>query len=594
MTDPSAASSGFERRPRQHALLAEIGRRALSGGELDGLFTEAARLCALGLNVRYCKILEYLPETNQLLVRAGVGWQAGVVGQAVIGAELDSPAGYALHTGKPVISNHLADEGRFRSPDLLVEHVVECAINVILCGDGKPFGVLEADSEEPGVFLEYDVDFLQGVANLLGMAIERRRAEEELQRLNEVLEERVATEVAERRQVEDTLRQAQKMEAMGQLTGGVAHDFNNLLLLITGSLDMIANEIVGNPRLERIVATAQKGAMRGAQLTSQLLAFARRQTLRPEIRPINELIAEFDVLAARMLGEAIEINFELARAAGACHVDPAQFGSALLNLIINARDAMPDGGNLTVRTANLVLDARAASRRADARPIAYVFVEVADTGVGMAPEIRDRASEPFFTTKDPGKGTGLGLSQVHGFTQQSGGFLTIESTPGTGTRIRIHVPRVEVEKAAKAESTAAPTKQSKGETILVVEDDADVRTMVIEQLEDLGYRALSAATAQAALDLLAAGSVVIDLVLTDVVMPGGMSGIELLHAIRARWPLLKVVLTSGFMADRPLASGPTDIPDVNGLGCLTLSKPYRLADLARVMEQALRRKVRMD
>jgi signal transduction histidine kinase len=291
-----------------------------------------------------------------------VGWRKDVVGQAKVGADLESPAGYALHTGQPVISNRLSAERRFRTPALMREHGIERAANVILICDGRPYGVLEADSRADGVFTEHDVDFLQGVANLLGLAVERRRAEAELKQLNATLEQRVNEEVAERRQFEDALRQAQKMEAIGQLTGGVAPDFNNLLMVISGNLNLLAKELREDAKYGRMIGAAQKAAGRGAQLTSQLLAFARRQALRPESRPVNELIREFDVLTSRVLGDAVRINFELDPFAGACNVDPAQFGSALLNLAVNARDAMPSGGELAIRTRNLTLDRAAAAK----------------------------------------------------------------------------------------------------------------------------------------------------------------------------------------------------------------------------------------
>ncbi|HEY6432802.1 MAG TPA: ATP-binding protein [Acetobacteraceae bacterium] len=582
--DPAAppTRAELEARLQQQALLAEIGRRALADPTPDILLREAARLTALGLRTRYSKVLEYLPDRNRLLVRAGVGWHAGVVGHATIGAELDSPAGYALHTGKPVISNNLSSENRFRTPTLLLEHGVVRAANVILLGEGRPFGVLEVDSEEPGAYSEHDIDFLQGVANLLGIALVRSRAEAALHELNETLESRIEAAVAERRQTEDVLRQAQKMEAVGQLTGGVAHDFNNLLLVITGNLELLGRELVGNERLERMVATAQKGAARGAQLTRQLLAFARRQALRPENRQVNELVREFDVLATRMLGDAVEVTFELDQAAGAIDVDSAQFGSALLNLVVNARDAMPSGGRLTIRTGNQRLDRNEAALHTDGRPGDFVVVEVVDTGSGMPADVLERATEPFFTTKPPGHGTGLGLSQVYGFVRQSGGFMSLGSEPAEGTTVRIYLPLASARARPRASKPGAP-KPGSG-TVLVVEDDADVRDLVLAQLQDLGYQVLAAANGPEALQLLDNGGPDIDLLLTDVIMPGGLSGVELVLAARQRRPALRAALTSGYVAGN--LPGASTSAEIESLDLPLLSKPYSQEELVRVLREA--------
>jgi signal transduction histidine kinase/ActR/RegA family two-component response regulator len=578
--DAPGGRAQLEARLRQQALLAEFGRRALADPDFDQLLDEAVRMAAIGMQVRFAKVLEYRPMQNRLLVRAGIGWHEGVVGHVTIGADMDSPAGYALHTGKPVISNHLPTEGRFSVPELLLDHGVRRAINVILLGEGPPYGVLEIDSEAPGAFTEHDLDFLQAVANLLGLALMRRRADDALRQINETLEQRVDAEVAERRAAEDALRQAQKMEAVGQLTGGVAHDFNNLLLVVMGNLELIGRAVAGDERLTRLVSTAYKGATRGAQLTSQLLAFARRQTLRPEIRLINDLIHEFDVLATRMLGEAVDVRFELDPNAGACEIDPAQFGSALLNLVVNARDAMPDGGALTIGSRSLALDARMASRYPGATAGPYVVVEIADTGAGMERAVLERATEPFFTTKEAGRGTGLGLSQVYGFVRQSGGFLTIDSAPGKGTVIRIHLPKV----APGAARPDAPADAESGAgVILVVEDDADVRELVAMQLAVLGYAPLVAASGPEALAILAAPQTgKVDLLLTDVVMPGGMNGVTLVGEARRHRPDLKALLTSGYLAGNVPGEGEGDTADLP-----LLSKPYQQADLARAIREAL-------
>jgi len=541
---------------------------------LDTLLEETARMAALGMGTEFCKVLEYLPDENRLLVRAGVGWEEGVVGQATVGADLESPAGYALHTGKPVVSNNLGTDERFRTPELLRSHGIQRAINVILIGEGKPFGVLEADSRSDGVFSEHDIDFLQAVANLVGIAIERLRAHRSLQEMNANLEQRVVAEVAERRRAELALSQAQKMEAVGQLTGGVAHDFNNLLLVITANLDLAAQAAGDDERLSRLIASAQKATDRGEQLTSQLLAFARHQPLHPEIRKVNELVREFDVLATRILGDIIEVEFDLAGDAWPCKVDPAQFGAALLNLVLNARDAMPRGGKVTIRTRNTNLDERQAAKIMDARPGAFVTTIVEDVGTGMTPDVLRRVFEPFFTTKKVGQGTGLGLSQVYGFVRQSHGFIDIESTPETGTTVRLYFPRAAPLHADAEADDAQGADHGGSETVLVVEDDEDVRALVVEMLDDLGYHALAARNGPEALETLARQPG-IALLLADVLMPGGMTGLDLAQEARRRLPLLRILLSSGHAVSEQLVDAEA------GESFPVLSKPYRQVDLAR-------------
>lgn len=520
----------LEYRLRQQALLAELGRRALAMNNVEELLQEATRLVALGLETSFCKILEYLPDKGTLLVRAGVGWEANVIGVATVGADLNSPAGYALHTGKPVISNDLAIEPRFRTPRLLQRHGIQRAVNVILNTGGKPFGVLEADSEVGGAFTEHDIDFLQGAANLLGVAIDRHQDATALRLLNETLEERVAAAVAERRQAEDALQAAQKMEAVGQLTGGVAHDFNNLLTVIRGNLQLIAAVVKGDERLDRLIDAAEKGVERGEKLTSQLLAFSRKQALRPQLCNVNTLLKEFDILAGRMLGDAVELAIELDPAIWSCEID--SITSALLNLVANAGDAVLNGGKVVIRTSNVIFREGAVPPVVDAKAGAYVMVSVQDTGTGMTPEVAARATEPFYTTKEVGRGTGLGLSQVYGFARQSDGFLAIESEPGAGTTVALYLPRADGA-AVETDASAQEAPVCGHETILIVEDDDGVRSLVVEALASCGYRTREAHSGAEALDILQAEA--IDLMLTDAIMPG-MSGTELIAEARRLRP----------------------------------------------------------
>jgi CheY-like chemotaxis protein len=293
------------------------------------------------------------------------------------------------------------------------------------------------------------------------------------------------------------------------------------------------------------------------------------------------LIGEFDVLAGRILSEAIEIRLDLTPDAGSCHVDPSQFGAMLLNLVVNARDAMPQGGTLTIKTMNVDFDVQQAGTLPDCVPGSYIAVIVEDTGTGMSPDVLTRATEPFFTTKDPGRGTGLGLSQVYGFVRQSGGFLGIESTLERGTTITVYLPRREgTERITHIANTACATGY---ETILVVEDDEDVSSVVIESLSTLGYEPLVARSAHEALELMQSRAGPLPhLVLTDVVMPGGMSGIDLCNEIRQQWPTVKVLLTSGYAAGGQLAQEGEALTDVP-----MLSKPYRLAEFGLAIRTAL-------
>ncbi len=380
---------------------------------------------------------------------------------------------------------------------------------------------------------------------------------------------------------EEQLQQSQKMQAIGNLTGGMAHDFNNLLGVIVGNLDLAQPLLEERRDAGDLVREALDAALRGADLTRRLLAFARRQPHRPRRVAIDELVAGTVKLLSRTLGENIEISVELADDLWPVTVDPAQLEAALVNLATNARDAMAAGGRLKVAAANRRLDADYASLHSEVTPGDYVRIEVSDTGTGMAPAILARIFEPFFTTKEVGKGTGLGLAMVFGFMKQSGGHVNVYSEPGAGSTFRLYLPRAAAAAAVDApEPDTAPARRAAGETVLAVEDNAALRRLVVRQLAELGYRVIPAQNATEALALLEHETV--DLLFTDVVMPGDMDGFGLARHVLAHWPKIRVVLTSGFPETR-----------IDGkLGVLTastrlLSKPYRRTELARALRDAL-------
>ena len=388
-------------------------------------------------------------------------------------------------------------------------------------------------------------------------------------------------DLTEQKAAEEQLRQAQKMESIGQLTGGIAHDFNNMLTVITGTIDILADAVADQPQYAAIVKLISEAAERGAALTGHLLAFARKQPLQPRQTDVNAMLADLKKLLQPTLGEQIEIESVLQEAIWPTFVDRGQLGSAIVNLAVNARDAMPDGGKLTLETCNVVLDNNFVSRVGGMAPGNYVMIAVSDTGSGIPEAIRDKIFDPFFTTKETGKGTGLGLSMVYGFTRQSGGHVTIYSDIGRGTTIRIYLPRAEIEEEPERSSPAAAKFGDGGsETILIVEDDAMLRTYVTAQLESLGYRTLSAANAAEALAVGDSGAA-FDLLFTDITMPGRMNGRQLATEMATRRAALKVLFTSGY-SENTAALG--DGPDAE---FMLLAKPYRKSELARMIRLAL-------
>jgi nitrogen-specific signal transduction histidine kinase len=387
-------------------------------------------------------------------------------------------------------------------------------------------------------------------------------------------------DLTQQRKIEEQLRQGQKLQALGQLTGGVAHDFNNLLMIIMGNAEMLAAKLEGNPRLLEMAELINNSAKRAAELTGRLLAFARRQPLRPAAVDVNRLVAGMDGMLRRTLGESVRI--ELVQGAGLWQamIDSTALETAILNLAINARDAMPNGGCLTVATANTHIDEAYARMRSEVRPGQYVAISVTDNGIGMSPEVAKQAFEPFFTTKDVGKGSGLGLSMVYGFIKQSRGHVSLYSEPDKGTTVRMYLPRVVggTEQPAVGNDGMVPLPQGT-ERVLLVEDDDLVRSYSESQLRQLGYAVVAVNDGQSALEALKRDA--FDLLFTDVVLPGGLNGRQLADQARKLHPQLKVLYTSGYTADAIVHNGHL------GPGVNLISKPYRQQDLAFKLRRVL-------
>ncbi len=530
-------------RSRFDGYVAQISQLILAAADLDVAIRTIPDLVARALGVSGVAIMFKRVQFNQMQIRAAFGVDQDVLDHLP----------WNKFAPPPNTSAGTLGAMEYAAPMTLGAAETPGFAKVILLplySRDDMIGGLVALSREPREFDRDAMNFLQSVSSLLAAAIQRMRTEEQLSH-------------------------AQRLEAVGQLTGGVAHDFNNLLTVISGNLQILEDELSDRREARDIIGTALRAVGRGAELTRKLLAFARKQRLSPVACAPNALLGELGTMLRRTLGETVQIEIVCPADIAQVYADPAQIDAALVNLALNSRDAMPRGGRLTITASEEHIGLADATPEVHAGD--YIVFSVRDTGTGMTPDVLARAFEPFFTTKDAGKGSGLGLSMVYGFVKQSSGHLTVESQLGYGTCIRLHLPMVT---GPVAPAEALPREASRGnETVLVVEDEDDVRNIAVRFLKTLGYQALAAADAESALELLDSNDA-IALLFSDVVLGTGMSGPELAVEAQRRNPKLRVLLASGY---EHIGNG----DGASATDYELLRKPYRREDLGRAIRQAL-------
>jgi PAS domain S-box-containing protein len=558
ISDRKRAEYALEARERQQAAVAGFGQRALGAEDVPALLSDAAVLVAETLDLPFSGVLERKSDGSALVLRAGVGWQASSIGQVLVPISDDKQAGFTVSHGEAAIVADFSSEQRFARSTLLRDHGIASGATVVIPGPIHPYGVLGAHDRRPRQFTQDHVHFLQAIAHIIGTAVERQRTE-------------------------SAFRQAQRLEAVGRLAGGVAHDFNNMLTAITGYGEMVRmNLAAGDPQRDD-VEEILKAADRAAGLTRQLLAFSRQQVLQPRLVNLNDIVGGLEKMLRRLIGEDIEFVTLLGPDLGWAKADPGQMEQVILNLCVNARDAMPEGGTLTVETANVELDLMDAREHAISEPNepgSYVMLAVTDTGIGMDADTKARIYEPFFSTKPADKGTGLGLATVYGIVKQSGGEIYVYSEVGQGSTFKVFLPHANDMPVENHDNAARPGVAGGTETVLLAEDEESVRKLTQRVLEKAGYTVLVARNGTEAQQISKKHRGRIHLLVTDMVMPL-MNGRVLAERLRARRPDMGVLYLSGYTDSTVVRQGLLDG------GAHFLQKPFSNDLLARKVREAL-------
>ncbi len=647
----------------QQTVVGALGQFAMVSNDIPALLNQTVMLVAQTLEVEFCGVFELQPGGKFLFLQAGVGWKDGCVEQATIPVDPKTESGFALAAGEAVVVEHLPSETRFRGSSLLLDHGVVSGITVAVSGHGQAFGTLGAYTTQRRTFNEDEVHFAFAIATLLAMAVERIRAQAELQKLaafvqlspnpameladngaisyfndaalalatsagqdhprgllpsniREIVQTCLASnqsllrletqlegrtlawsfhpvvgsrvvhcyveDITHRLSLEAQLRQAQKMESVGQLAAGVAHDFNNMLTIIQGHAGMLTVRPALPPEVLDSTQAIYFAAERAAGLTRQLLMFSRKNVMQPKPLDLREVVTHMSKMLRRLIGETITLDFHPPPEIPIVQADAGMVEQVIMNLAVNARDAMPKGGTLIINTSPVELDDAYLATHPEARAGSFVCLRVTDSGCGMDAATLNRIFEPFFTTKEVGKGTGLGLATVYGIVKQHEGWVEVASEVGKGSTFSVFFPASAQLAEAKAVE-AAPAAEVPGgkETILVVEDERVLRDMAHIILEGCGYNVLEAGSGLEALHLWDRHQGAIDLVLTDVVMPEGMSGMDLAQKLQASKPSLKIIFASGYSMDD------IDADFMREKRALFLQKPYTHVTLANAVRQCL-------